>query len=128
MGKRKVYRLGDLQLQIMQVLWDQLEATVAGVHQALGGPNRFAYTTIATMLRKMEARELVRHRVEGRTFIYRPAVAAEQVTRSMLDHLVDRVFEGSLADAMNHLLTTREVGREELEQLEKLLAEKKKRS
>jgi BlaI family penicillinase repressor len=119
-------RLGDLQLKIMKVLWDRGEANVAEVQSALA--DEPAYTTVATMLRKMEARGLVRHRSEGRRFIYRAAVSAEEVTRSMADDLVERVFEGSLASAVSHLLRTREVSREELRELERLIAERKKRS
>ncbi len=59
MRKRTTHRLGDLQLQILQLLWARGEASVAHVHEALGGNARFAYTTVATMLRKMEARALV---------------------------------------------------------------------
>lgn len=125
MSKTRIHRLGDLQLQIMKVLWDRREATVADVHDGLGKQD-FAYTTVATMLRKMEARGLVKHRVEGRSFVYRPGVAADAVTRGMADHLLDRLFEGSLADMVSHLLTTREVSREELSKLEKLIAERKK--
>ena len=110
----------------MKVLWDRQEATVAEVHGALGPRADLAYTTIATMLRKMEGRGLVRHRAEGRSFVYRAAVGAEEVSRGLTDHLVDRVFEGSLADVVSHLLTHREVSREELSQLEKLIAEKKR--
>lgn len=110
----------------MKVLWDRQEAAVSDVHQTLGLQANLAYTTIATMLRKMEARGLLHHRVEDRRFIYRAAVAEDEVSRGMADHLVDRVFEGSLANAVNHLLTTREVSREELRQLEKLIAQKKK--
>ena len=84
--------------------------------------------TVATMLRKMEDRGLVKHRLEGRSFIYRANVAADEVTRSMADHLVDRLFEGSLADTVNHLLSTREVSREELGRLERLIAERKRKS
>ena len=115
-------------MRIMQVLWDCNEATVSQVLQGLPKGSALAYTTIATMLRKMERRGLVAHGVEGRTFIYRPTVAAEEVSRSMADHLVDRLFEGSLTEAVSHLLRTREVSREELAKLEKMIAEKKKRS
>jgi BlaI family penicillinase repressor len=125
-SKTKSHRLGDLQLKIMKVLWDRQEATVADVHSALGPGADLAYTTIATMLRKMETRGLVKHRTEGRSFVYRAAVGAEEVSRSMTDHLVDRVFAGSLADVVSHLLTNREVSRAELSQLEKLIAEKKR--
>lgn len=126
MTKPRTYRLGDLQLRIMKLLWSQREATVAQVHQAVAGERDLAYTTVATMLRKMEARGLVTHRLDARSFIYRPAIAEDAVSRGMADHLVDRLFEGSLADMVRHLLSTREVSREELSKLEQLIAERKK--
>jgi predicted transcriptional regulator len=127
MAKSKVYRLGDLQLKIMKVLWPRQEAAVAEVHQALAGEGEWAYTTIATMLRKMEARGLVRHRLRERKFLYRPAVLAEEVTRKISAHFLDRLFEGSLSDMVAHLLTTRQVSRDELDRLEKLIAERRKK-
>src|SRR5438034_27049 len=98
MSQTKVHRLGDLQLKIMKFLWERGDATVAEVHQAITRERGLAYTTVATMLRKMEGRRLVKHRVEGRSFVYRPAVAADAVTRSMADHLIDRLLEGSMAE------------------------------
>jgi len=92
----------------------------------LVGERDLAYTTIATMLRKMEARGLVKHRLDGRSFVYRAAVGEEAVSQGMADHLVDRLFEGSLSDTVHHLLTTREVSREELSKLEKMIADVKK--
>jgi predicted transcriptional regulator len=125
MSATKMHRLGDLQLQIMKVVWEKEEATVTDVHQALSGCD-LAYTTVATMLRKMENRGLVKHRQEGRSFVYRAAVKADAVSTRMTSHVLDRLFAGSVADLVHHLLTTREVSREELSQLEKLIAEKKK--
>jgi len=126
MKKGKIHRLGDLQLRIMKILWAREEATVADVFDELGKGADLAYTTVSTMLRKMEARGLIVHRTEGRSFVYRAKVASEAVSRSMIDHLVDRMFEGNLTAAVNHLLTTREVSREELKALEQLIAERKK--
>src|SRR5467141_2254411 len=82
MSKPKIHRLGDLQLKIMKVLWERSEGTVADVHASLANQTDLAYTTIATMLRKMEVRGLVKHRNEGRSFVYSPAVAAAAVSRS----------------------------------------------
>lgn len=126
MRKTLPQRLGDLQLRIMKVLWEREEASVAEVHENVQSPKPLAYTTVATMLRKLEERGVVDHRVEGRSYIYRPTIAEADVSRGMLDHVVDRVFEGSLADTVSHLLTTREVNGEELQRLEALIAEKKK--
>ena len=127
MSPPTIHRLGDLQLQIMKVLWTRGEASVAEVHADLGREERFAYTTIATMLRKMDARGLVTHRTDGRTFIYAAAVAEDQVGRGMAQHVLDRLFEGRLADMVSHLLTTREVGADELTRLEQLIAERRRR-
>jgi len=128
MKKQKIHRLGDLQLRIMKVLWDREGATVSQVLDSLQNAPDLAYTTIATMLRKMEGRGLVAHRVEGRSFIYRAKLAEAVVSRSMADHLVDRLFEGSLTQAVSHLLSTREVSRDELAKLERLISERKKKS
>ncbi len=120
-------RLGDLQLRILRVLWQLGEATVAQVQQHLAAePSRqLAYTTVATMLRKMEARGLVRHRSLGRRYVYRAVVSDQQVSRHLTTYLLDRLFEGSLAQMVNHLLEHRQVDPQELEQLEQLILRKK---
>jgi BlaI family penicillinase repressor len=128
MPNSKIYRLGDLQLKIMKFLWQCADpTTIADVHQAISSEGDFAYTTIATMLRKMEARGLVHHRLHDRKFLYRAAVKEEDVTRKISAHFVERLFEGSLSDMLAHLLTTREVSRQELDRLEELIAKRKKK-
>jgi BlaI family penicillinase repressor len=126
MAGMRAYRLGDLQLRIMRVLWSYGPASVAEVQTELDG-DPLAYTTVATMLRKMEDRRLVRHREKDRRFIYEAAVSEQEVTRSMTDDLVNRLFQGSLADAVSHLLETREVSRRELARLDELIQERKRR-
>jgi BlaI family penicillinase repressor len=126
MHKQKAHRLGDLQLKIMKVLWQRSECSVSDVFEVVSHERGLAYTTIATMLRKMEARRLVAHRAEGRTFIYRAAIDSHAVTSNMSEHLLDRLFEGSLADLVCHLLNTREVSRDELAKIERLIAQRKK--
>lgn len=121
-------RVGDLQLRILQILWERLEAPVTVVHEILRPERNLAYTTVATMLRKMEERGLVSHHEEGRAFLYRATVAAEQVGRSMTDHVVERLFEGSLSDAVSHLLRTREVSRDELDELARLIREARRKA
>jgi predicted transcriptional regulator len=79
------------------------------------------------MLRKMERRGLVSHRVEGRTFLYQAGVAEDQVGRGMAEHVLDQVFNGSLASLVSHLLTAREVEPEELARLTQMIAERRKR-
>lgn len=122
------HRIGDLQLRILQSLWARPDASVADVHAELLPERDLAYTTVATMLRKMEARGLVSHTENARTFFYRAVVKAEDVNRSVGQHFVERLFEGKLTDAVSHLLTTREVSRAELDELEKLIRAAKRRA
>lgn len=112
----------------MKALWARAEANVAEIRQALPGGADLAYTTVATMLRKMEGRGLVRHRVEGRTFLYTAAVAQDQVSGGMAEHVLDRLFGGSVEALVSHLLTRREVSRDELSRLRKLIAERSRPS
>lgn len=119
----KDVQLGDLQLAIMRELWARDEATVADVHQALLEERGLAPTTIATMLKKMEAKGVVRHRAEGRRFIYRPTVSQEEVTRSMVGELTERLFDGRPAELVAHLLAEYDIDRDQLAELTRLIAD-----
>jgi len=109
----------------MEALWRREEAAVADLHRDLGRRADLAYVTIATVLRRMETKGLVTHRHEGRSFIYRASVAEKTVRRKMASELVDRVFGGSLAALFNNLLSHREIDPQELEELERLVRERK---
>jgi predicted transcriptional regulator len=108
--------LGELQFAILRVLWQKGEATVAEVHEALDDRG-LALTTIATMLRKMEDKRAVRHRENGRQFVYRAVPAQEQVHRSMVGDLVEKLFDGDPLQLVNHLLRTGEIAPAELAEL-----------
>jgi len=118
MGK---HTLGELQHAIMQVLWENDEATVAEVHAALHPDRGLAPTTIATMLRKMEDKGVVSHRVEGRHFVYRPTVSEELVRSSMLGELLARLFAGDPAALVAHLVADHDIDDVEIERLRALL-------
>ncbi|MCA9056018.1 MAG: BlaI/MecI/CopY family transcriptional regulator [Planctomycetaceae bacterium] len=120
------HQLAELQLAIMQVLWEQGEATVAAVQGALRPRRELAYTTVGTMLAKMEANGQVAHRSDGRVNIYRPLLHREQVSRSMVNDLAERLFHGDVADLMCHLLDGCDVSREELVRLRQLIRDKER--
>lgn len=113
--------LGKLQLAIMRVLWTHGESTVSDVHRALEHSHGLAPTTIATMLKKMESKGVVVHRTEGRRFIYRASVSEDSVTRSMVADLKERLFDGSAAALVSHLLRAHDVDDDELAALRRQL-------
>jgi predicted transcriptional regulator len=121
---KEKHHLASLQLAIMQVLWDRGEATVAQVREALWKGRPLAHTTVGTMLAKMERNGQVRHRVDGKVNVYRPALQKEKVRRSMVADLASRLFAGDLTEMVSHLLDSRTVTPEELARLKKLIRER----
>ena len=120
------HKLGDLQFAIMTILWSQKQASASQVHAALLPERNLAITTIKTMLRKMEDRNLVSHTTQGRQFIYKPLIAESDVRESMLTDLIHRMFSGNSAALVNHLLDEGEINPDEIEQLKSKIAQKSK--
>ena len=120
------HRLAELQLAIMQILWDREEATVAEVRDEVTRDRELAYTTVATMLTKMEASGYVAHRVHDRIKIFRPLIERDDVSRSMVTDLADRLFRGDLTQMMCSLLDGCDASPEELARLRKLIREREK--
>ena len=118
------HRLGDLQFAIMKILWERGQGTVNDVHQALLTERGLAPTTIATMLKKMEEKGVVTHDVAGRQFVYRPIVQEEDVTRTMVGELVDRLYGGDALAMVSHLLTERDFDESELAQIKDMIKRK----
>lgn len=128
MAKKKALdiRLGRLELQIMNVVWKMGRATVHDIKETLGKGRKPAYTTIATMLRHIEAKGYIAHDVDHRTYVYRPTVSQADARKRILGDILDRLFEGSPALLMNSLVEQDRISEEELLQIEKLIEEAKK--
>ena len=118
------HRLADLQMAIMQVLWDKSEATVAQVREALLPDRELAYTTVGTMLSKMEGNGQVTHRSDGRVNIYKPAIKPDQVKRRMLTDLAVRLFAGDVGDLVCCLLDGVDVSPDDLAEIKRLIRRK----
>lgn len=114
-------RLGDLQLAILRVLWSEGEATVARVHAVVEPERGSAASTIATMLTKMEARGLVRHRKSGRQFVYRARIGEAEAKRSMVRDVTSRLFRGDPLALVSHLVREEELGPEDLEAIRAMI-------
>lgn len=116
------YQLSELQLQVMRVLWMRGEATAAEVHAELQEQRGLAFTTVATVLSRLEKRQLVDHRSEGRQYVYHALVSEKEVRQSMVADLVERVFRGDAAALVNHLITEAEIDAGDLAKVKSLIA------
>lgn len=122
--KKHIRQLTNLQMDVMQVLWQQNEATVSQVHAALHEERQLAMTTVATLLSRLEKYGLLTHRTEGRQYVYRPLVSQSEVRRSQLTDLIDQFFHGNPADLVYHLINETEVNEDDLARLQVLIESK----
>lgn len=116
----------DRELEILKVLWRLGEGSVRDVHERLKEESGLHFNTIQTQLRIMNEKQLVSHRLDGRTFIYKPLCSRQQVSSRFLH----KVFDGALDQLVLSMLSTRKIGAGELKELEKLVvdAQKQERS
>lgn len=117
-------RLGRLELQIMNVVWEKDKATVHDVKGVLGRGRKPAYSTILTMMRKLEAKGYLEHDVDDRTYVYRPTISQQAVRHGVLGDIVDRLFEGSPSLLLNSLVEQNRISEKELKQIQKLIKER----
>ena len=121
-------RLGRLELQIMNVVWDRREATVHDVKDAISRGRKPAYSTILTMMRKLEAKGYLEHEVDERTYVYQATVSRQAVRKGMLGDLLERVFEGSPSLLMSSLVQENRITEEELREIRKVIGKRRRQN
>jgi len=118
---KKSEALTPLELEIMQVLWDDGASTVAEVQPKLRA--KLAYTTVQTMLNVLLRKNKVAREQEGRAFRYRASVSRERATGGALHDLVRRMFGGSPEAMLMAMVDTRQISADELERVARRLAD-----
>ncbi len=114
-------KLGKVQLQIMQILWERGEATARDITEALNLAEPIAHSTTQTLLRKLEAKGAVAHIVRDRVFVFRPLSQEADVSESAARDLLTRVFGGSVYGLVSHLLKHESISGDELKRLRELI-------
>jgi BlaI family penicillinase repressor len=84
--------------QILEVIYKLGEATANEIIEHL--PDELANATVRTQLRTLEQKGAVKHRREGKRFVFRPAVPHKSAARSALRKVLDVFFAGSVEDAL----------------------------
>ena len=84
-----------LELECLKALWGIGEGTVKDVRQILVGNRNLAYTTVMTVLERLEKRGGVSRRKQGRSFVYAPKVSQEAMRKFAVKELIDTFFGGS---------------------------------
>jgi BlaI family penicillinase repressor len=126
MKNKLITHLSRRERQIMDIIYQQGEATVAEVRKLLPDPP--SYSSVRALLSVLEKKEYLKHKEQGRRYIYYPTVALDRVKRSALKHLMETFFDDSAERVMAALLNIRGVklSEKELERMARLIEEAKK--
>lgn len=107
----------------MKVVWQSGEATVRDVYEALRERRKIAYTTVMTMMKVLEGKGHLKKRQDDRAYVYKPTRPEHTVVRGMVREFVDRLFDGSAHPLVVHLVKDRQLRKDELEALARLVDE-----
>jgi BlaI family transcriptional regulator, penicillinase repressor len=119
----------DRELEALKVLWERGEATVRDVAAAMNAKGEeLAYTTVLSLLQVMEQKGLVGHRREGKAYLYAPRVPRDGTFRSLAGDFLERVFDGAVDEYLVHAIDARGITPEELDRLERMIADARKRA
>ncbi len=121
MAKRQV-ELGDGELAVMRVLWDEGPLTVREVMERLHERNRkVAYTTVLTFLTRLEQKNVVASDKRDTAYVYRAKISRQSVSASRIRTLVDQLYDGAAAPMLLQLIENEKFSADEIAQLRKLI-------
>jgi BlaI family transcriptional regulator, penicillinase repressor len=115
------------ELEIARIVWDLKEATVRQVLDALPAERELDFWTVQTYLRRLKAKGYLKTKLTGRTNVYSPRVAPDQVVSEVVVDFLDRMFDGEALPLMNHLIHDRGLTDDEIDGLQKTLDKMKRK-
>lgn len=122
MPPKRSNTLTEAELRLMKILWRQGESAVSDLVSGLSDTTPLAYTSVLTTIRILEKKGYVRHRQEGRAFLYSPCVAEQDAGQSEVRQLLQRFFGNSREQLLLSLLGDDEISPEELKRLKAAIA------
>jgi predicted transcriptional regulator len=122
MPPRKSNTLTEAELRLMKILWRRGESAVTDLVAGLPDGEQLAYNSVLTTIRILEQKGYVTHRQEGRAFLYSPAIAEDEASRSEVKHVLNRFFGNSRERLLLSLLGDEDLSPSELARLKEAIA------
>lgn len=113
----------EVELQILQALWEHGPSTVREIHNALAAAKETNYSTTVKMLSVMLDKELVKRDESVRPLVYRAVKSQQTTQRKMLGDLIQRAYDGSAGCLVLQALSSQRATPEELTEIRQLLDE-----
>ena len=116
--------LSDLEHQLMEILWTRGSGTAEQIREALAPRHALKDSTIRTVLRRLQEKGYVNHKIEGKAFVYTCVEKPRNVAVRAVRQILDRFCDGSLEQLLVGLVENEVVDRAELQQLARKVAQR----
>lgn len=126
MSRQSPDDLGHLQRAVLEIVWQLGEASVHQVREKLTRSRKLAYTTVLTAMQNLEKAGWLRHKTQGKSYIYLPARTRQEAGASSLGRLLKRAFDGDPFLMFQHLIKDSNLKDEQLQTLKKMIDDKRK--
>lgn len=125
-GYKKV--LGDLEADIMKIIWSLDRASVRDVYEQLRPEKKLAYTTVMTIMSRLAEKGLLSKESQGNAFIYSPTISESDFIQLVVTEVIDGLMEEFAEPAMSHLVDKLSLeDNDEINKLEKIIKERRSR-
>lgn len=115
--------LSPSETEILRLLWDAGNGTVQAIADRLPADRKIAYATVQTLLRRLESKGYVRHRLVGKAHVFEPVQGKDTVIQSAVGSFLQRLFGGDAAPLVMHLARHGKLTLEDVERLKKMIEE-----
>ncbi len=119
--KRSLSPLGETEMEVLHHVWELGSATVAEVHERILRERKVAYTTVMTVMKKLSDKAFLRFERDGATYVYSAARSPDDVRDSLLQALLQKVFQGSSAALVQTLVRREDISPEEHEEIRRMV-------
>ena len=124
MTRKNLPALSPSETEILRLVWQLDKATVQEVCDSLPAKRKIAYATVQTLLRRLEKKGYLKHRLRGKAHVFFAAARREHVIKKSVGDFLDRLFGGDPIPLVQHLAEHGKLDADDIEKL-KQLADKK---
>lgn len=121
----KTKRVSEAEWIVLKVVWKEYPITAAGIIKHLEGKISWHPKTVKTLLHRLVAKHVLGTEKQGREYLFRPLISEAQCIRTEARSFLDRFFDGALQPMLVHFVNSEKLSREEIQELQKILREKK---
>lgn len=115
----------DAEWEVMNVLWDQPNASAMDVSDALRDRKGWSPKTVKTLLARLVRKGVLKYREDGNRYVYTAAIPRQKYIKEESASFLERVFGGETTPALVHFVKSARMTQEEIDELRRILDEKR---